>query len=240
VTSLVLLLIGVLAVLCGAVLLRGVAGYRVARTLGAAPEIPVAEAVARASRSDGRYVRVRGRIGSAEEFPDEQERPLVFRARRLEVSEGGGRWKVLEDERTGVPFTLQERGAEIWLDIDALDEGLVVIRRESTGLALEIPGRVPPEIPGDALIRYRIDQVSAVEHATAAGVPSRGTDGRAMLTAGSGRPLILTTLDIPDAMRVLSGGQRLRVRAAAGLLLGGIVLTALGLASWLGERLSLS
>jgi hypothetical protein len=115
-----------------------------------------------------------------------------------------------------------------------------VIGRESTGLALEIPGRIPPQIPGDALVRHRIDQVSAVEHATAAGVPAQGADGRAMLTAGSGRPLILTTLDIPDAMRVLSGGQRPRVRAAAGLLLGGIVLMALGLASWLGERLGLS
>jgi hypothetical protein len=235
-----LLALGTLAVLCGAFLLRSVAGYRVARTLRAAPEISIAEAVGRATAGDRRYVRVRGRIGSAEEFPDENDRPLVFRRRRLEVSEGGGRWKLLEEERTGVPFTIEERGAEIWPDLDALDEGVVVIPRESTGLAREIPGRVPEELPGDALIRHRIDQVSAVEYATAAGVPVVGPDRRATLTAGSGRPLILTTLEMPHAMRVLSGEQRARVRASAGLLIIGAALVVLALAAWLTEILRVS
>jgi hypothetical protein len=230
-------LAGVAVAAVGALLLRGVRGYRVARILRSAPEIPLAEVPRRAAASDGRYVRVRGRIASDEEFPDEQDRPLVFRIRRLETAGRAGDWRTIDEERTGVPFGLQDRGVQVGLDIDALHEGLVVLARESTGRALEVRDRMPAEIPDDALVRYRIEQVSAVEHAVAAGVPSLTGDGRPILTAGMGRPLILSTLDIPDAMRVLSGDQRARVVAAAVMLAVGVVLLALGLGLWLVPRL---
>lgn len=229
--------LGLAFVVLGAWLLFGVSGYRVARILRSAPEVTIAELGRRARAGDLRYVRVRGRIASAEEFPDEQDRPLVFRVRRVETSERGGRWRTLEEQRTGVPFGLQERGAEIAIDIEALDEGLVVLARESSGYAREIRDRLPGEIPDDARVRYRIEQVSTVEHAVAAGVPSLAPDGAAMLTAGSGRPLILSTLEIPDAMRVLSGGQRRRVVLAGVMLATGLGLAALGVAAWLAERL---
>lgn len=231
------LVLGLASVLLGAWLLRGVRGYRVARILRSAPEVPIAEVARRARAGDARYVRVRGRIASAEEFPDEQDRPLVFRVRRVETSEARGRWRTLEEERTGVPFGLQERGAELAIDLEALDEGLVVLARESSGYAREIRDRLPGEIPDDARVRYRIEQVSAVEHAVAAGVPSVTAEGGAMLTAGSGRPLILSTLDIPDTMRVLSGEQRRRVIVAGVMLAIGLGLVGIGVAAWLAERL---
>jgi hypothetical protein len=231
------LVLGLASVLLGAWLLRGVRGYRVARILRSAPEVPIAEVARRALAGDARYVRVRGRIASAEEFPDEQDRPLVFRVRRVETSEARGRWRTLEEERTGVPFGLQERGAELAIDLEALDEGLVVLARESSGYAREIRDRLPGEIPDDARVRYRIEQVSAVEHAVAAGVPSVTAEGGAMLTAGSGRPLILSTLDIPDTMRVLSGEQRRRVIVAGVMLAIGLGLVGIGVAAWLAERL---
>jgi hypothetical protein len=232
-----LALAGVALAVVGAWLLRGVRGYRVARTLRGAAEIPLAEVPRRAAESDGRYVRIRGRIASDEEFPDEQDRPLVFRIRRVQTAARAGDWRTIDEERTGVPFGLQDRGVLVALDIDALDEGLVVLARESTGHAREVRDRLPAEIPDEALVRYRIEQVSAVEHAVAAGVPSLTGDGRAILTAGMGRPLILSTLDIPDAMRVLSGDQRTRVVTAGVLLAVGLALAAIGIALWLAQRL---
>jgi hypothetical protein len=75
-----------------------------------------------------------------------------------------------------------------------------------------------------------IQQVSAVEHAVVAGVPATVPgSGEPTMTAGLGRPLILTTLENEEAMRVLAGGTtkpRLVV-AFAGV---GAVLVVVGLA----------
>ena len=232
-TSVVLAVVAVVALLAGAVLLRRVRGYRVARTLGGAPEASIDDALRWALEGRDRYVRVHGRITSDEEFPDEQDRPLVYRARRLEVADRPGRWRILDEERVAVPFALQDRGSAIALDVDALGDGLVVLAREATGAAREVPDRVPPDVAPDALVRHRIEQVSAVEHATAAGVPRVGSDGTPFLTEGLGRPLILTTLEVADAMRVLSAGQRREVIVAAALLAGGLAAAALALATWL-------
>lgn len=54
-------------------------------------------------------------------------------------------------------------------------------------------------------------------------VPSTPT---AHMTAGRGRPLILTVLEPPEAMRILAGGDAGRTRLAAGLLGAGAVLVA--------------
>ena len=53
----------------------------------------------------------------------------------------------------------------------------------------------------------------------------------ARLTAGRGRPLILTVLEPPEAMRILAGGDAGRTRLAAGLLGAGAVLLV-GAAAW--------
>jgi len=68
-----------------------------------------------------------------------------------------------------------------------------------------------------------IEQLSAVEHATVCGTPVL-RDGQPTLTAGLGRPLIVTTLEIPAAMRLLAAGHRRRVIAAAALLATGLGL----------------
>ena len=46
------------------------------------------------------------------------------------------------------------------------------------------------------------------------------------MTAGRGRPLILTVLEPPEAMRILAGGDTERTRLAAGLLGAGAILIA--------------
>ena len=71
-------------------------------------------------------------------------------------------------------------------------------------------------------MRVRIDQISAVEHATVAGVVVARENGTARLTAGLGRPLILTTVEPDAAMRLLAAGGRRRVIAAGACLVVGL------------------
>ena len=228
------------AIACGAtafLLLRSLGmRYRVGRLLAAAPSVDVEEARALAA-GEPRYIKVTGRISSDEEFPDENDRPLVFRRKRVQVSTSRGRWWTIADEREAVPFGLQARTAFIAIDIDALDEGLVAIPRESAGRYSDLPAEltaVVDDAPApEAPARLLIEQLSAVEHATACGTPVM-RDGQPIITAGAGRPLIVTTLEAPAAMRLLAGANRSRVvsaallLAAAGFLVCGSVVAAIG------------
>ena len=235
---LVLIVAGVVA--CAAALVglsRAGPAYRLGRTLSGAPSCAVGD-VGAAALAGRRYVRVHGRIASEEEFPDENDRPLVYRRRRLELAEDplGRHWRILEDEVHAVAFGIEERGDYVAVEAADIDEGLVVIVRESTGTAADALDRVPPGTPPAMPLRHRLHQVSAVEHAFVAGRPTLLADGRPALTRGSGRPLILTTLEIPEAMRLLAAGHRRLVRAAtltlglgAGLIGLGVLLGLFGL-----------
>jgi len=71
----------------------------------------------------------------------------------------------------------------------------------------------------------------------AAGDPATATPApvgvSARMTAGHGRPLILTVLEPAEAMRILAGGDAERTRLAAGLLGAGAILIA-GALLWAG------
>lgn len=183
-----------------------------------------------AARGERGYVRIDGRISSDEEFPDEFDNPIVYRRRRLQRRTGRGGWQTFDDQRLAVPFGLEARGDHIALDADALGEGLVVVPRLSMGIASELgPDDTSLELPTmapDTPVRLRIDQVSATDHATAAGVPGLAPTGRPMLTAGLDRPLILTTLEPAAAMRVLASEQRRSVLLATALLALAVILGA--------------
>jgi hypothetical protein len=62
-----------------------------------------------------------------------------------------------------------------------------------------------------------IEQLSAVEQATVCGTPVM-RNGRATMTAGLNRPLVITILAPPEAMRLLATGNRPRVLSAAALI----------------------
>jgi len=227
-----LALAGLIAQAAAFLLLRRTGnGYRVGRVLAAAPDVPLSELVAGpAPALPIRYVRTHGRISSDEEFPDEAQRPLVFRRRRLERGDGRGNWQVLDEQRLAVPFGIEERGAFLAVDVDALGDGLIVIPRESTGTAAELPPDVaaglPEPLSPTTPVRLRIDQLSAVEHATVAGVVARSPGGTPHITAGMGRPLILSSVEPDAAMRLLASGRRGSVLAAAALLVIGFGLFA--------------
>jgi hypothetical protein len=230
VIPLALLVTGVAALAGGFLVLQRLGpGVRIGRILATTRQVPIAEARRLASSGVTRYVGVNGRLDAEEPFEDENHRPLVLRRSRLEAADED-RWITFEDQRDVVPFEVSEGLDRIAIDGAALDDGLVVVTRESRGTAADIPDRVPAEVPPATPIRLRIEQVSAVEHATVLGVPGLDEEGAPILRGGLGRPLILTTLETPAAMRLLAGGRRTTSRLATALLATGALLAALGLA----------
>lgn len=238
-TPLLLAAAGVVALAVGIVVLRTFGPrYRVGRLLATTPRVSVADALEIATSGRPRYVRIEGRIDADQEFEDADHRPLVYRRTRLEARTGRD-WTAFEDHRQTVPFEIREGLDSIGVDADALDAGLVVVRRESVGVASELPDRVPPELADDTPVRARIDQISSVEHAIVLGVPVPG-DGAAddaasaaRMSAGLGRPLVLTVLEPPEAMRVLAADGGGRTRLAAVCLVAGVALIVASLA-WAG------
>jgi hypothetical protein len=234
VTGLAILVLGSFAGLLGYLLLRRSGrGWRVGRLLAGAPERTLSEAAAMAASGEPGYVRLHGRIDSDEEFPGDDGKPIVYRRRRLQRRRGRSGWETFDDERLAVPFRLSERGERVEIDTEALGDGLVVVPRESEGVAGDVTAEAVsgelPEMPADTPVRLRIEHVSAVEHATAAGVPRIGDGGSVVLGPGLGRPLLLTTLELDEAMRVLAAGRRNELLVAAGLLVAAPVIIVVGL-----------
>ncbi len=240
VTGATLIVLGLAAGLSGWLLLRrSGSSWRVGRLLAAAPRKTLAEAAELAAAGEQSYVRLHGRIDSDEEFGDEDGKPIVFRRRRLQQRRGRGGWQTFDDERQAVPFRVVEAGAQVAIDIEALGDGLVVVPRESEGIASDLTedsltGPLP-ELAPETPVRLRIEQVSSVDHATVGGVPRIVPGGAVVLGPGLGRPLVLTTLELDEAMRVLAGDRRKGLLAATGLLVaapvllvGGAILLLLG------------
>ena len=231
-TPLVLVVAGLVALGAGTVVLRRFgARYRVGRLLAATPVLPLGEVRALAADRP-HYVGVRGRIDAEDEFEDDAHRPLVLRRVRVQLRRGRD-WVTVDEHREAVAFEVREGLDGIAVDQAALDEGLVVVPRESLGTAADVADRVPEGTPPSTPARLRVEQVSSVEHAIVLGVPvtDPGMPGAVRLTAGMGRPLILTTLERDEAMRVLAGGRtRQPLLVAAAALAGGLVLLTVGLA----------
>jgi hypothetical protein len=223
------LVAGLVALAAGVLVLRTYGTrYRVGRLLASTPIVDVAEARAFAANG-ARYVAIEGRIDSETDFEDAAHRPLVFRRTRLQLWGPAG-WTDLDDRRERVPFEIRDGRESIAVDDAALDVGLIVVVRESEGSAADIADRVPAGTPPATPARLRIEQVSSVEHAIVVGVPMLDPSGAPTISAGRGRPLILTTLDRPEAMRILAGGESRRPTLALVSLAGGIVLVGAGLA----------
>ena len=217
---------GLATLLVGVFVLRTYGpGYRVGRLLAATRSVTIAEALALAN-GPARYVRVSGRIDAEDEFEDDAHRPLVFRRTRLQLLTDGT-WVSFEDRRERVDFDIGEGLDAIGVDDAALDVGLVVVSRESVGTAADVADRVPPGTAPTTPVRLRIEQVSSIEHAHVLGVPSLDAAGEPRMSAGLGRPLILTTLEPDEAMRVLTGGERRRPLIAAVCMIGGFGLIGL-------------
>ncbi|HEX5591156.1 MAG TPA: hypothetical protein VFX65_12775 [Candidatus Limnocylindrales bacterium] len=218
------LLAGLAALGGAAVVLRSFGPrYRVGRLLASAPKVTVAEAIALATAGRAAYVRIDGRIDSEAEFEDADHRPLVLRRTRFQALDERG-WRDLEVVHEVVPFEVREGLDAIAIDGESIAEGLVVVPRESLGVVADLGDRAPADTPADRPARVVVEHVSSVEHAIALGVPTTDAAGRPRLGPGLGRPLILSTLEPAEAMRILAGGSSLRPRLAAALLAAAVVL----------------
>ncbi len=229
-SPLIILVAGFVALATGAILLRAFGTrHRIGRLLASTPLVTIAEARSLAV-GPPRYVRVEGRIDAETDFEDDAHRPLVFRRTRLQVRRGSA-WSDFDDRRERVPFELREGLDSIAIDDAALDAGLVVVVRESVGTAADVADRVPAGTDPATPVRLRMEQVSSVEHAIVAGVPGRADDGSERLSAGLGRPLILTTMDRSEALRVLAEGDARGPVLVAAAFATGLALLALA-AGW--------
>jgi hypothetical protein len=233
VTPLVLLATGIAAFIAAWLVLRSIGpGFRIGRLLATTPRTSTQEAVVIATSGRPRYVRVDGRIDAEEDFEDADHRPLVFRRTRFQAREGD-RWTTFADSRDEVRFTLREGLTAVTIDTDALAEGLVVVPRESVGVAADVADRAPAGMAPATPVRVVIEQISSVEHAIVLGVPVSDSNGSATMGAGLGRPLVLTTLEPPEAMRILARGSSPLPRLAAALLVLGAALTIGAIAWWI-------
>lgn len=228
---------------------------RVGRLLAAIPAVTIAEARRLGEAGEARYVRIDGRIDADAEFEDADHKPLVLRRTTVEWGEGASRGDA--SVIRAVPFLLREGLDEIAVAADEINVGLVVVPRVSEGRVGDIWGpdaaadqagltpirRVadfpdqPAGVPLDAPARLRLELVSSVEHAAVLGVPTRRPDGTLEMAAGAGRPLVLSTLEGDEAMRILSGGAVGRSRAAIALLVASGLLLAASLLWWLVDAI---
>ena len=226
-TPLLLLAGGLGALVAGMLVLRTFGlRLRVGRLLAATPRVSVDEAIALARSGRRSYVRIDGRIDSTAEFEGPAHTPLVLRFTRFQRRQGSA-WLTYELSREVVPFTIDEGLSSIAIDGEALDVGLVVVARASVGTAAEAGDRAPGGAGPETPVRVLVEQVSSVDHATVLGVPVAAPDGGATMTAGLGRPLVLTTLEPPEAMRILADGASIRPRVATILLAVGVGCLAL-------------
>ena len=227
-SPLIPLIAGFVALAAGVLVLRTYGpNFRIGRLLASTPKVSVPEARTFAEGRP-RYVRVDGRIDAEDEFEDDAHRPLVFRRTRLQVQRDA-RWVSFEDRRERVTFEVRDGLEGIVVDDEALDTGLVVVPRESVGTAADVADRVPPGTAPETPVRLWVEQISSVEHAIVLGVPGLDAAGVPRLSAGLGRPLVLTTLEADEAMRLLAGGRSQRILIAALCLAGGMVLVSVAL-----------
>ena len=189
------------------------------------------------------YLAIKGSIDAPEIFEDENHRPLVFRRERISIADEQG-WRVIDVAERSLPFVVSDASSAIRIATADLADGLVVVERRWEGSVAELhaAGREYQSAETAALVaalatsdparqaRVGLEQISNLDRATAAG---QLVDGE--LRAGAGRPLVVTTLERAEALRLLGGegGGRLASSTAtlallalgAILLLGGIALT---------------
>jgi hypothetical protein len=210
---------------------------------GLSPITPTAALRLAALRGDSApYLAIKGSIDAAEIFEDESHRPLVFRRERVSIADEQG-WRVIDVAVRSLPFVISDPSSAIRIAASDLADGLVVVERRWEGSVAELhaAGREYQSADTAALVaaiaasdpsrqaRVGLEQISNLDRATAAG---QLVDGE--LRAGAGRPLVVTTLERAEALRMLGAEGRNRLASstvalallALGLLLliGGIAL----------------
>ena len=184
------------------------------------------------------YLAIKGSIDAPEIFEDESHRPLVYRRERVSIADEQG-WRVIDTAVRSLPFVISDASSAINVSTADLADGLVVVERRWEGSVADLhaAGRDYQSPETAALVaaiaasdptrgaRVGLEQISNLDRATAAG---QLVDGE--LRAGAGRPLVVTTLERAEALRLLGGEGRGRLASSTAAL----ALFALGLLLLLG------
>lgn len=184
------------------------------------------------------YLAIKGSIDAPEIFEDEHHRPLVFRRERVSIADEQG-WRIIDDAVRSLPFVVSDASSAIRISTADLADGLVVVERRWEGSVAELHAAAreyqSPETAtlvaalatGDPtrLARVGLEQISNLDRATAAG---QLVDGE--LRAGASRPLVVTTLERAEALRLLGGEGRRQLASSTAAL----ALLALGLLLLIG------
>jgi hypothetical protein len=224
---------------------RGGARSRAGRLLASLAPITPSDALRIGARlGSGRYIAITGGVDAVEAFEDENHRPLVYRRERVLIDDDGA-WREIDRAVRSVPFSISDATGAIAIDDAALDDGLIVVVRQWEGSVAELRdarrdfadassrdlvGQLAASDPQRGA-RVALEQISTLDRATAAG---RLADGR--LTADGGRPLVFTTLERSEALRVIGTGRR----ASLLINVGGLLAVGAGLALLLLALLTLS
>ena len=246
---------GVLLLASGALLValsiwssrRGGTRTRAARLMAGVAPVTPREALL---IGDGHYLAVSGNIDAAEAFEDESHRPLVYRRERVLIADGSA-WREIERVVRSVPFVISDGDHSLAIDAAQLGDGLVVIERQWDGSVAELAAAHRDyQDPESATLvtqlataapatgaRVILEQISTLDRGTAAGLLRDG----ALTAGGAGQPLVLTTLDRREALRILGSGQRASVVAGLLtllLLIAGVLLLLIGSAVLQSEATS--
>jgi hypothetical protein len=240
-----ILIVGAALILFGLLLSRRAdARTRAGHLLAGLSPISPTEALRLAALRDDAapYLAIKGSIDAPEIFEDENHRPLVYRRERVSIADEGG-WRVIDTAERSLPFVVSDPSSSISIATADLAEGLVVVERRWEGSVAELhaAGREYQRQETSALVaalaasdptrgaRVGLEQISNLDRATAAG---QLVDGE--LRAGAGRPLVVTTLERAEALRLLGTEGRGRLASStlalalltvgALLLIGGIAL----------------
>jgi hypothetical protein len=241
-----ILLVGAALILFGLLLSRRTdARTRAGQLLAGLSPISPTEALRLAAlRGDAApYLAIKGSIDAPEIFEDESHRPLVYRRERVSIADESG-WRVIDTAERSLPFVVSDPSNSISIATADLADGLVVVERRWEGSVADLhaAGREYQSSETAALVaalaasdptrraRVGLEQISNLDRATAAGQLVNGE-----LRAGVGRPLVVTTLERAEALRLIGTEGRGRLASSTLalalltlgvlLLIGGIALT---------------
>lgn len=180
-----------------------------------------------------RPVRVAGRIRCRDPLETGGGERLVAFHRDVEVT-AGGRWRRVERLRETRSFELWDHDGSLTVDPAAAAEPLVVIPKVWRGdpTQLEEPhisavARLVERHGPATAARSVIRTIDVTDRLLVVARAVRGDDGRVRLEPPAGG-FVITTLALPDAMRLL-GGPRRRLAALAVIGLGfGLALAVIG------------
>lgn len=231
-----LLAIAAICALAGATLVRASGSHlSLGRRLAGAAEVRVGDLLDM-DPLPTRPVRVVGRIRSPDPMVTARDDRLVALHRDVEVQLPGGRWRTIERLRETRGFELWDHDGSLPLDASSAAEPLVTIphvwRGDPADLADEAHRAALARLERQGLLpvaaRSVTRAISVVDRLLVLARPVHDAAGRIVLEPPPGG-FVISSLDLPDAMRLLGGPRRAWLVGGAGLIGLGLVLATLAL-----------